>query len=147
MDLGVYYQIYEIYALRHICISHLVLSSQNQKGEQKPIWILQRSKIPPLSLKTKTPDHKEKSPFMLRWFTILKQQYSLCAGPLFLLSTKFFFHTVFPKLLAFHCTSQLEIDLVQLVAGLQIMPKVISSQNTLGFQTAQQGNKELSEKT
>lgn len=48
------------------------------------------------------------------------------------LKKNIFFHisgfiTVFLKLLAFHCTSRLEINLVQLVVGLQIMLKVISS--------------------
>lgn len=69
---------------------------------------------------------------MLRWLSILKQQYSpLCKSIIFAIYDFFFrisgFITVFPKLLAFHHTSQLEIDLVQLVSGLQIMLKVISS--------------------
>lgn len=73
---------------------------------------------------------------MLRRLTRLKQQYSLlCKSIISAVYTKIFFHTsgfitVFSKLLAFHCTSQLEMNLIQLVAVLQIMLEVISAART-----------------
>lgn len=92
--------------------------------------------MPPLSLKRQASGHKEQSPVMLRRLTRLKQQYSLlCKSIISAVYTKIFFHTsgfitVFPKLLAFRCTSQLEMNLVQLAAVLQITLKVISTART-----------------